>query len=88
MIHATPEINIGIATVFLRPILGKIEGVCTGTARVVGNAEFGIDLRSIHRIIPILVHHFAREISACFLFVCTSPARVPLSIPALGGRLT
>ena len=36
------------------------------------------DLCMIHRAISILIHHFVRNISTCFLVVCISPAKVPL----------
>ena len=31
----------------------------------------------IHRVIPIVIHPFVRDMSTCFSAVCTSPAKTP-----------
>ena len=66
-------------------MLCEFSGVFT---RAIGNAEFGIDLGIIHRVIPILIHHFIRDISTYLPSVCTSRAKAPFSIPMHGSRLT
>ena len=35
------------------------------------------DLRRIHRVIPVLIYLFDRDVSTCFPTVCASPAKAP-----------
>ena len=48
------------------------------TAKAVGNTKC---FRVINRVILILISHFVRDTSTCFLSVCTSPAKAAFQSP-------